>query len=172
VLKAIRRDKGFSIWQYPWNMDDKNANGAAGPARFPVFIALRRSRRLAGLLCVMHGAAAGVVFGVLPWPLALRFALLAALAVSLWRALRAPGVASLRLYADGGLDCVFIDGAVRPARPRPDTAVFFWLVVLRLEIEDEKRVLSLPLLPDSMRREQFRLLRLWLRWSAASAEKA
>jgi hypothetical protein len=131
--------------------------------RFPVFIELRRSLCRAGALCVMHGAAAGV-FSVLPWPLPLRIASFAVLAASLRHSLRPPRVASLRLHENGGLECVLPDGTDLPAAPLPDSTVFPWLVVLRLKADGRKRVISLPLFQDHMSREEFRLLRLWLRW--------
>jgi hypothetical protein len=131
--------------------------------RFPVFIGLRRSYFLAGAVFLMHGAAAGV-FLLMPWPLPLRIALPTALAVSLWHTLRPPCVASLRLYEDGTLECLLPTGAALAVAPLPDTAVFSWLVVLRLKAEEEPGVISLALFPDSMSREEFRVLRLWLRW--------
>jgi hypothetical protein len=129
---------------------------------FPVFIGLRRSYFLAGFVFLMHGAAAGV-FLVMPWPLPVRIALLAALAASLRYALRPPRIASLRLYEDGALKCLLPDGTVLALTLLPDTAVFPWLVVLRLRAE-ETGMVSLALFPDSMSRGEFRVLRLWLRW--------
>jgi hypothetical protein len=104
------------------------------------------------------------VFAV-SWPLPARIVLLVALMGSLPYSLRPPRVASLRLYGDGGLECVLPDGTSIPAAVLPGSAVFFWLVVLRLEVEDESATISLPLLPDSLSREEFRILRLWLRWA-------
>ena len=117
-----------------------------------------------GSLCAMHCAAAGA-FLCLPWPPLLRGALAIGLGVSLWRALRPPRIASLRLDGKGGLECVLPDGTRLQATPLPDTTVFSWLVVLRLRVEGEKRTISVPLFPDHMSREEFRVLRLWLRWS-------
>jgi hypothetical protein len=138
--------------------------------RFPVFIGLRRSKILISALSLMHCAAAGAMLAI-SWPLPVRIVLLVALAGSLPYSLRPPRVVSLRLYGDGGLECVLPDGTALPATPLPDSAVFFWLVVLRLKAEDEgeSATISLPLLPDSMSREEFRILRLWLRWGANSA---
>jgi len=48
----------------------------------------------------------------------------------------------------------------------PDTTVFAWLIVLRFRIGDEQGASTLALLPDQMSSEQFRALRLWLRWHA------
>jgi hypothetical protein len=139
-------------------------------ARFPVFIELRRSRLLAGALYVMHGAAAGA-FLVVPWPLVARIGCLIVLAVSLVYSLRPPCIVSFRLYRDGVVECVLSDGVCLLANPLPDTTVFSWLVVLRLGVEDGKRVISLPLLPDHLSREEFRVLRLWLRWHPGTGNR-
>ena len=133
--------------------------------RFPVFIDLRRSNLLLGALAGMHAAAAGA-FLAMPWPLLLQTALCLALAASLAhfiRSIRAPRIASLRLYENGALECLLPDGEHFPAIPLPDTTVFPWLVALRLDADGQK--ISLPLLPDHMSRDEFRRLRLWLRWS-------
>jgi hypothetical protein len=130
---------------------------------------LRRSRLLAGALCAMHGAAVCAVL-VVPWPTPARLALLIALAASLVHSLRPPRVVSLRLYRDGLIECVLPDGTRLPASPRPDTVVFSWLVVLR--IDTEGKTISLPLLPDHMSREEFRILRLWLRWGIDPGKNA
>lgn len=131
--------------------------------RFPVFIGLRRSHLLAAALCIMHGAAACAIL-VLPWPWP--WPALLALTASLVHSLRPLRVTSLTLHSDGFIECVLPEGTRLPARVLPDTAVFSWLVVLRLE--GEGKALSLPLLPDHMSREEFRILRLWLRWGIES----
>jgi hypothetical protein len=41
------------------------------------------------------------------------------------------------------------------------------LIVLRVR-DDQARRRSLTLLPDSLSADQFRLLRMWLRWRAAA----
>jgi len=46
------------------------------------------------------------------------------------------------------------------------TVVFSQLVVLRVRKNEQRRPMTLVLLPDSMSAEQFRVLRLWLRWRA------
>jgi hypothetical protein len=135
--------------------------------RFPVFIGLHRSYFLICSICVMHCAAAGI-FLFMPWPPLLRIASMIALAVSLWRALRPSRISSLHFHENGDIECVLSDGTRLPASLLSDTTVFSWLVVLRLKLEDEKRTISLPLFPDHMSREEFRLLRLCLRWNANS----
>jgi hypothetical protein len=136
--------------------------------RFPVFIELRHSNILIGSVCLMHCAAAGAFF-FMPWPLPLRIVLLIALAISLVCALRPPRIVSLRLHRNGDFECALSNGTQRPAILLPDTTVFSWLVVLRLRVEGEKGTISLPLFPDHMSREEFRLLRLCLRWSVNSS---
>ncbi|GHU33323.1 hypothetical protein AGMMS50256_25040 [Betaproteobacteria bacterium] len=137
--------------------------------QFPVFIELRRrSYFLIGSVCVMHCAAA-VAFLFMPWPLPLRIALLIALAVSLLYALRPSRIVSLRFHGNGVLECALSNGTRLPASLLSDTTVFSWLVVLRLRVEGEKGKISLPLFPDHMSREEFRLLRLCLRWGVNSS---
>ena len=111
----------------------------------------------------MH-AAAVIVFLGLPWHWMWRVMPLAVLAISLWHTLRPGRVLALRLDQDGSLSCELRDGARLAAMLLPDSTVFSWLVVLRLRLEGERRVLSLPVLPDQMSPDEFRTLRLWLRW--------
>jgi hypothetical protein len=140
--------------------------------RFPVSIELRRrSYFLIGSVCVMHGMAAGA-FLCMPWPLPLRIALLIALAVSLRHALRPSRISALRFHENGSLECTLSNGTGLAASLLPDTTVFSWLVVLRLRAEGEKETISLPLFPDHMSREEFRLLRVCLRWDVNSAMSA
>jgi hypothetical protein len=106
------------------------------------------------------------------WPLPARIALLVALAFSLpYSLLHRPRIVSLRLYEDGALECLSMDGAVLALTPLPETTIFPWLVVLRLETEEERKIISLTLFPDSMSREEFRILRLWLRWGTGGGRK-
>ena len=131
--------------------------------RFPVFIGLRRSRIFVVAICVMHAMAAGA-FLALSWPWIWRVVPLVALAVSLWRVLLPCRVVALRLDQDGNLACDLRDGTRLPATLLPDSTVFSWLVVLRLRLDGERKALSLPLFQDHMSGDEFRTLRLWLRW--------
>lgn len=120
----------------------------------------------------MHGLAALSLF--LP-PLAGHWQALLLLAVlfSLHRTLRSSAFRSLRLAADGAwLRRVAGEQEFR-IEVLADSTVFVWLVVLRFRLEGEGRVRALTLLPDHLSREEFRMLRIWLRWhSAASARGA
>jgi hypothetical protein len=133
---------------------------------FPVAIELHRSRLLSLLLALFHAAAAGCVI-VLPWPWPLRSLLLAGVGWSAWHVLRAPRIAGLRISARDRLDCSLANGDRVALVVQPDSTVFSRLIVLRLRVGEEKRISSLVLLPDQMSAEQFRVLRLWLRWHAA-----
>lgn len=99
--------------------------------------------------------------------MALRIALLVLTGVSAWKALRPQGIVGLHLVGKGKLECKLADGRRTGITLLPDCTVFTCLIVLRLRMGDEKRVRSLALLPDQMTADQFRMLRLWLRWQAA-----
>jgi len=113
----------------------------------------------------MHAVAAGCLVA-LPWSWLLRGVLLLLLAGSLGYALRAPRIVGLRLAARDRLECLLADGDRVAVTVLADSTVFSRLIVLRLRVGEEAWVNSLVLLPDQMPAEQFRVLRLWLRWHA------
>ena len=133
--------------------------------QFPVFLELRRSRRLTLSLIAVHLAAAVSVL-LLPLPAWACAVLPAPLVVSLYRSLRRPAITGLRLGADGNLECLVADGAGVAAEVLPDTTVFRSLVVLRLRLAETRRTHHVVVLGDSIGVEQLRVLRLWLRWKA------
>ncbi len=90
--------------------------------------------------------------------------------ISVWRTTRPQKILSLRLTKQAGLECGSVEGERTSCRVLPDSAVFNHLVVLRLTLGEEDRPCSLPLLSDSMPKEQFRILRLWLRYAKESVE--
>ncbi len=133
--------------------------------QFPLHIDLRHSRRLSFLIVLLHAVAGGCLW-VLPWHLAARGVLLAMVGWSAWQALRPSSVVGLRLTEGGELALLSaVDEPVYVA-VQADSTVFSELIVLRVRDEEHGRLSSLVLLPDSMRAEHFRLLRLWLRWLA------
>jgi hypothetical protein len=139
--------------------------------QFPIAIALRRSRLLLVLTVVLHGLAAASL-AVLPWPLSLRCLLLVIVALSLWRQIWRPSrVVGLCLAASGELSFQFANGEQAFVRAQPDSVVFSQLLVLRVRDGESGRLETLALLPDSMPSEQFRVLRLWLRWRADSSDQ-
>lgn len=131
--------------------------------RFPVFIELRRPVLLSAFLVLIHATAVACVV-VLPWLAFLRFALLALIGFSLWRTLMVSPVVGLGLVDRNKMYCLTRAGDRSSATVLSGSTVFSRLIVLRLEIEGRRQVLKLPLLPDQMSTEEFRILRLWLRW--------
>jgi len=131
--------------------------------RLPIRIALRPSRLQIGLLGGLHMLAA-VSVAILPWSLWLRGALLASVVFLFWHLRPSAQVSGLRLGERGQLTLLDPQAEPLPVRVCPDTTVFSQLIVLRVREDESNRVLSFPLLPDSMSDEEFRRLRLWLRW--------
>ena len=131
--------------------------------QFPYFIGLHRSLLLLWLLIVLHTLAIGCVI-FLPWTWGLRSVVAIGVAVSLNFALRPSIITGLRLTHRDGLEGLLADGPCVVLSVQSDSTVFAGLIVLRLRIDDDKRVINLSLLPDSMTAEQHRVLRLWLRW--------
>ena len=134
--------------------------------QFPIQIDLRRSRQLVFLIVALHLLAAGCLW-VLPWPAVARGMLMLIVALSAWHALRPSSAIGLRLGERGELAILRKGSEAMAAAVQPDSAVFSWLVVLRVLGERDGMLGSVVLLPDSMSAEQFRLLRLWLRWLAS-----
>lgn len=140
----------------------------SGAVQFPVFIKLRRSRLRLILLLLFHTLAAlCVVVTPVPWPIQVLLGGL--IGASLWRALPSGQVIALSLSGGNGLQCLLVGDQRVSAVVLPDTTIFGWLIVLRWRIEGESRVNSLPLFPDNMSTEEYRLLRICLRWSQNSA---
>ena len=139
--------------------------------QFPIVIGLQRSTLLVILLFVVHAVAAGCLV-ILLWPPMLRGILLLVVGVSLGFALRPPRIIGLRLAARDRLECLLADGERVAATALADSTVFTRLIVIRLSLGEKTRVSSLVLLPDQMSAQQFRVLRLWLRWHAEPKEDA
>lgn len=104
---------------------------------------------------------------VLPWSWPLRLLLVVVLCLSVRHALRPLKIVSLRLSKREGLDCLFSDGECAAASLLPGSCVFNQLIVLRMRFGDARRTVNLVLLPDSIAKQQFRALRLWLRWQTS-----
>lgn len=131
--------------------------------QFPVSFELHRSRRLFVLLLLFHIFAAACVIA-LPWSWLVRLFVLLLIGWSLRQALLPSRIIGLRLSGYDGLDCLLIGTQRMPAYVLSDSTVFSQLIVLRLRIGEEQRVSHITLLPDQMSAEEFRILRLWLRW--------
>jgi toxin CptA len=131
----------------------------------PLSVSLKPSQRLLVILSLAHVAAAGsVLAGNLPAWLATILLLL--IGASLARIRRPIAVASLLLGGDGTFETVGADGTASAAVVHPHTMVLSFLVVLLYR--QDGRLRALPLLGDSLADEDFRQLRLWLRWRSTT----
>lgn len=135
----------------------------------PLSLSLRPSRRLLLIQSIAHlAAAAAVLAATLPAGMAALLLLL--IGASLARLRRAAQVDRLNLLGDGRLEIVSPGGTPIEAIIHPHTLVLSFLVVLRYR--QQGRWQSLTLLSDSLAAEDFRQLRLWLRWRAEAPQQA
>ena len=82
-----------------------------------------------------------------------------------WRKLQgAQRISRLILHTDGSLECVRDNGVSETASVHPHSTVTPFLAVLLLKTTH--RLESLVVLSDALGQEDFRMLRLWLRWRA------
>ena len=136
--------------------------------QFPIAIGLRRSRFLDAALAA---TACLAVAGVLAWPrsqaVQWTFVLaIAGLSILAWRQL-GPTLADIRLERDGRILVRAVGQAeFRPARMLAGATAHPWLTVIRLESVDGHRH-RVVITVDSLPAEDFRRLRLVLRWQAA-----
>jgi len=133
-------------------------------------VAAGSSRWLAGLLAGMHGFAAAMCW-LVPLSQWLAVSLTALLAGSAWHALRRDGFRTLpnslvavRLHADGR--CAFkVRGETwHQAALLGSSFVSPYLTVLNLQPEGGRFARHLVILPDAVNAEDFRRLRVWLKW--------
>lgn len=144
----------------------------------PLRATLLPSRRLAALLTGMHMLAV-LPLVLVPLDAALRLALSLALVVSLIcygyrHVLRKSGEAvdGLHLAADGTFSVRLRQGGWQPAEVRGSSFVQPWLTVLHLSLEGRRFGIALVLLPDMLPCEDFRRLRVWLRWGRKEVNSA
>ena len=144
---------------------------AAAPAQH---IEIKASGMLALALCVVHGAAAAVIW-LAPVPLWLKAAIALAIAASLVHALSR----NAALHAEGSIVALEITEAGRlSVRTRAgewqacellgSSYVSPSLTILNLE-SPGARVRHVVLVPDNVAAQDFRRLRTWLRWAAYRA---
>jgi len=135
----------------------------------PLSVSIRPSRRLLLIQLAAHVVAVGAVLAA-ALPSWLAAVLLLLIGASLARLRAASPVATLVLRGDGRLETVGADGTATEAIVHPHTLVLSFLVVLLYR--QEERLRSLTLLGDSLAAEDFRQLRLWLRWRSTAANSA
>lgn len=134
----------------------------------PLSLSITSSRRLRWIQWLAHGVAAAAVLAaaVPPWLMAV---LLLSVIASLAHRRRPAPVKGLLLNGEGGLEIVDAGGAATPATVHPHTLVLSFLVVLLYR--SQGRLHSVTLLADSLAAEDFRQLRLWLRWRATQKRR-
>ena len=132
-------------------------------------LVVRPSRRLLLVQLLAHAGAAGAVLAseIPPWSAAILLVLVGA-SLARWRS--AVAARGLRLHGDGGIEIVGADGTASEADLHPHTLVLSFLVVLLYR--SEGRLRSMTLLGDSLCDEDFRQLRLWLRWRSTGPNPA
>lgn len=138
--------------------------------QLPVILSLRPSRRLALILLAAHAgtfvALADIAAGNLV--LWVKLVLQAVIVLSLWLHLTKlygrQRIVSLCLHGDGLLEYIRKSGESATVEIHPHTTASPLLTVLLLG--RGKRLEALTLAPDALDCEDFRKLRLWLRWLA------
>jgi toxin CptA len=135
-------------------------------------ISVTPSRQLALLLCAMHLAAAGAV-SVTPAPPWVRFVLLLAIAASLFHCLArdavlcAPGaIVALEIGEDGVVSFRTRRGTWFECAVLGSSFVSPRLTIVHLRQSGQRRTRHVILVPDNVEGEDFRRLRVWLRWRA------
>lgn len=133
-------------------------------------IAVGPSRRLAGLLVGMHGFAAALPW-LAPLPHWLAVLLMPVFLGSAWHTLRRDGfrtlqhsLIALRLDADCRCEFQTRAGAWHEAALLGSSFVAPHLTVLNLKPAGGRLVKHLVILPDAVNAEDFRRLRVWLKW--------
>ena len=137
-------------------------------------IRLRPSRILAAMLLLAHGgAAAAVIASGMPRELQAVLVLLlvanAGLAARRAALLRSPdSVIALEIAPDDALSIQTRRGDRIGCEVLGSSYVASFLVVLNLRGKDDGGTRRAVMLPDSLDPEDFRKLRVWLRWKAAA----
>lgn len=132
-------------------------------------VAIKPSRHLLLVQSAAHVVAAGAVL-VATLPSWLAALLLVLTGASLARMRRKVPLARLLLRGDGRLEIVGAGDTARDAVVHPHTLVLSFLVVLLYR--QDSRLRALTLFGDSLGAEDFRQLRLWLRWRSTVARPA
>jgi len=135
--------------------------------QFPITIGLHRSRFLGRALVLLALLACGVTLA-LPWPTAVRAgSLMLVLIVGyfVWRRLE-PELSAIRLEKTGQV-LVTVAGSSEfaDAELLAGATVHPWLTIVRLKTSDGRTHLALAAV-DTMNIEDFRRLRVFLRWRA------
>jgi toxin CptA len=132
-------------------------------------VSITPSRRLLVVQSMAHVAAIGAVLAsnVPSWLMAFLLLLIGGSLAHFRRTLPFTG---LVLHSDGRIETVGPDGVASDAAVHPHTLVLSFLIVLLYR--QQGRLRSITLLGDSLSAEDFRQLRLWLRWRSTAVRPA
>ncbi|MBU0621249.1 MAG: hypothetical protein KJ795_05335 [Gammaproteobacteria bacterium] len=137
---------------------------------------LRPSRRLAALHLLLGAGALAALWSlppVLPVSLSLS-GVIAGWVLYRWHfdaKLRSPhSCVALRLEGDEAVVMVLRDGRHVPGRLSATSLITPFLVILNVSLETRRLRRSLVLLPDCMGRQNFRRLRVALRWGGKTSQ--
>jgi hypothetical protein len=131
----------------------------------PLSLPIKASRRLLLVQLVAHIVAVAAVISSATQSGLAAFLLLL-VGYSWLRVHRSSPVTGLVLRGDGTIETIGSDGAVAGAVLHHHTLVLSYLVVLLYRQNDRLRALTL--LRDNLSAEDFRQLRLWLRWRGST----
>jgi toxin CptA len=135
--------------------------------QFPINIGLRRSRFLGLALVSTVVLAAGMVMAM-PWSMGVRGTICLLVSITACLAWRRLGVlpSAIRLEASGKILVALAgDSPLVEVELQPGVTVHPWLTVMRLKTE-AGRVVLLIVAVDTIKAEDFRRLRVFLRWRA------
>jgi toxin CptA len=127
----------------------------------PVRVSLKSSRRLLVIQSAAHFFAAAALF-LTSIPVVLQATLMLVVGASLAFQRKPVERLDLLLLGDGEIEKVGADGTAIRCQVDAQSVVFSFLVVLRLQQGNSTN--SRTILSDSMSAEDFRALRVWLRW--------
>ena len=140
-------------------------------------VSLRPSLILAAILLAAHGAAIAVI-AVVSMPLWLQLSAIAALAASLTfnirqaALLRSPdAVIAIEIASDNTFSIQTRRGDWLECEVLGNTYVSSFLTILNLRQTDNGAVRRAVILPDSIAAEDFRQLRVWLRWKEPDRQR-
>ncbi|MCP5269077.1 MAG: hypothetical protein H6943_08570 [Zoogloeaceae bacterium] len=138
---------------------------------FPITIRVLPSRRLRAAFFIVHGLALAALIHVTQVP---AIAVLGAsvLLLSLRACFMATAAQTVTLSKDGMLLWTTLNGDAECLRVLPDSVSFSWLMVLRMQQENQTGQRSLIILSDSLSPQDYRRVQIWLRWLRPSTPGA
>jgi toxin CptA len=143
----------------------------------PIYVDLRASRTLASLLGVgCLGACAPVVILPLPvwlaWLVILTAVLATTHALALYALLLRPSsVVRIEVTVTGEMRCMMRSGEMVAATVLGSSTVMPWLTLLNLQLPGRRLARHVILLPHALDADEFRRLRVWLRWGSQALPK-